>query len=81
MSDKQYQNEPGKGVLFRNRFKEDNERRPDFVGSLNVEGVDYELAAWQNTSKGGLKYLSVRMGDEVREKEAKVAETDTDVPF
>ena len=81
MSDKQYQNEPGKGVLFRNRFKEDNERRPDFVGSVNVEGVDYELAAWQNTSKSGIKYLSLRMGDEVKEKEAKSDEKESDVPF
>jgi len=81
MSDKQYQNEPGKGVLFRNRFKEDNEKRPDFVGSLNVEGVDYELAAWQNTSKGGVVYLSLRMGDEVREKKSEESSDNNEVPF
>ena len=81
MSDR-YANEPGKGVLFRNRFKEENEKRPDFVGSLNVEGVDYELAAWQNTSKNGVKYLSLRLGEEVQEKENEVTEkTDDEVPF
>jgi|TARA_Y100000310_G_scaffold84285_1_gene81099 uncharacterized protein (DUF736 family) len=78
MSDK-YANEPGRGVLFRNRFKEENEKRPDFVGSLNVDGVDYELAAWQNTSKNGVKYLSLRLGDEVKEKEAE--KKDEEVPF
>ena len=36
-------NEPGRGVLFRVRDKQ-NPKGPDLKGGLNLDGVEYELA-------------------------------------
>lgn len=43
-------------VLFK-QDKGDNPSRPDYTGSINVEGKEYRLAAWISESKSGLKYL------------------------
>ena len=51
-------NKPGRGVLFKVRDKK-NENAPDWKGGLNVNGVEYELAAWECISGRGLPYLSV----------------------
>lgn len=47
-----------RGSLFKND-KGDNEKRPDYTGSLNVEGTDYKLSAWIKESKDGKKYMSI----------------------
>jgi hypothetical protein len=57
-------NEPydntNRGELFRND-KEGNERRPDYRGKLNINGVDYRLSGWVRTPKnGGKKFLSLK---------------------
>ena len=76
-----------RGVLFKND-KQGNESRPDYRGTLNVNGQDFWISAWVKYSKAGNKYLSLS----VRPKEAK-AETerqpaapaaaafDDDIPF
>lgn len=46
------------GVLFKND-KGDNEKRPDYKGSAEIEGVQYWVSAWiRDTSKG--KCLSMK---------------------
>jgi hypothetical protein len=48
------------GALFAND-KEGNERRPDYRGKLNINGVDYRLSGWVRTPKnGGKKFLSLK---------------------
>ena len=47
-----------RGALFRNDRKE-QEKQPDYTGSLNVEGVDYWLSAWLRESKEGKKFFSM----------------------
>jgi len=47
-----------RGALFKNN-KQGNERRPDYTGTLNVAGTDYQLSAWLKSSKGGDKYMSL----------------------
>ena len=47
-----------RGALFKNDRKE-SEKHPDYKGTLNVGGVDYELAAWLKTSNAGKKYMSL----------------------
>ena len=49
------------GVLFANNYKEEGDSRPDFVGSLDVNGAEYRLAGWKNTSKAGKRYISVKV--------------------
>lgn len=56
---KQYDNEL-RGVLFKNEDKQ-SDSHPDYKGSATVEGVDYFLDAWINTSDSGRKYMSLRM--------------------
>ena len=48
------------GALFKNGRKESPEH-PDHQGSLNVEGVEYWLSAWEKTSRSGEPYLSIAM--------------------
>lgn len=47
-----------RGAMFKND-KEGNEKRPDYTGSLNVEGKDYKLSAWIRAAKSGDKFLSI----------------------
>ena len=57
------------GALFKND-KDGNENRPDYKGSLNVNGVDYWISSWVKTSKKGDKYmsLSVQNKEDVHKK-------------
>lgn len=47
---------PGTGVLF-HRKAEGN--RPTLSGACNIDGVDYEVAGWERTSKAGKEYISL----------------------
>jgi len=53
----QYDNEKS-GVLFKND-KEGNEKRPDYKGSIQIEGVEYWLSAWIKDGKKG-KFMSLK---------------------
>lgn len=46
------------GALFKND-KQGNENRPDYTGSINVEGTEYWISSWLKTSKAGKKYMSL----------------------
>ncbi len=48
------------GVVFPTKEKK-TENSPDFSGNLKVEGVVYSVACWQNTSKAGKPYITMRM--------------------
>jgi len=71
-------------VLFVND-KEGNEKRPDFTGTALWNGEEIKVAVWENTSKGGKRYLSGQLqrpyngaggsGDVNRSAEG------TDIPF
>lgn len=54
----QYDN-TNRGALFRND-KQGNEKRPDYRGSLNVDGVEFKLSAWIRDKKDGSgKFMSL----------------------
>ncbi len=57
------------GVLFVNQYKEQGDSRPDFVGSLDVDGTEYRLAGLKNTSKAGKRYISVKVEDSKPQEE------------
>ena len=46
------------GALFKND-KEGNEKRPDYKGKLNVDGVEYRISSWLKTSASGMKFMSL----------------------
>ena len=57
------------GVLFKND-KDGNEKRPDYKGSAEIEGVQYWVSAWiRDTAKG--KCLSMKY--ERKEQQAQAA--------
>ena len=48
-----------KGVLFKND-QGDNPKRPQYRGSLNVGGTDYNISAWiRESRKDGSKFMSL----------------------
>lgn len=54
------------GVLFKNQSE--NEKAPAYKGKINVDGKDYELAAWIREGKNG-KFMSLKV-QEPRQKQA-----------
>jgi hypothetical protein len=46
------------GVLFRNDRRE-NDRQPEFTGSITVAGVSYWLSAWVKEGRSGVKFFSL----------------------
>ena len=49
------------GVLFKND-KGDNPKRPDYRGSLNVGGVEYNISGWiRKSQKTGDSFLSLKI--------------------
>ena len=54
-----YDNER-KGVLFKNDDKREGKKDPDYRGSATLNGVDYWVSAWVNTSRrDGSKYMAL----------------------
>ena len=68
------------GVLFKNQSE--NEKAPAYKGKINVDGKDYELAAWIREGKSG-KFMSLKV-QEPRQKQAPQKDFDSmedDVPW
>ena len=57
MSDKQW-DDTNRGVMFDND-KAGNPNRPDYKGTINVEGTEYRISAWHKKSKGGVPFISM----------------------
>lgn len=51
-----------RGALFIND-KEGNEKRPDFTGTINVDGRELRLAAWKAEAKSGVQYLQLKVSE------------------
>ena len=81
-----------RGVLFKNTDKR-NENSPDYTGEINVKGTKQNLSAWVQTSKTGMKYLSLKVRDPLPPQETAPAPAppqqampqdgpiDDDIPF
>ena len=51
------------GALFSNAVNKKTDKHPDYKGKALVNGKDMNMSAWINTSKAGMKYLSVSFDD------------------
>lgn len=74
-----------RGSLFKNTKKEED-RHPDYNGSINVEGTEYWLNAWiKESKKDGTKFFSLSVKekqDSPRQSSAPTRKTkDDDLPF
>lgn len=56
MANQQYTDEM-RVTLFPND-KQGNEKRPDYRGTLQIDGVKYKLSVWNRTAKSGKAFLS-----------------------
>lgn len=60
-----YELREGQGSLLTN--EKQNDRQPDFKGSIMIKGVLYNISAWNRTSQNGRQYISLqaeeRQGD------------------
>jgi|TARA_Y100000401_G_C8325351_1_gene227856 uncharacterized protein (DUF736 family) len=61
----QYDN-TNSGALFKNNNKE-KETQPDMSGVVNVGGKEFRVAAWNNESKKGARYLSLKLSEKTEE--------------
>lgn len=55
------------GALFTND-QGDNPKRPNYKGSLNIGGKDYEIAAWNRTAKSGKEYISLKVEEKTNQQ-------------
>ena len=77
------------GTLFINSYKEKGDKKPDLKGKININGEEYELAAWSKVfQKEGKdqKMLSLRVSPPYKKEEPKPKATATpsgedDLPF
>jgi len=56
-----YQQKEGQGSLFKN--EKQNDRQPDFKGTIMIKGTLYNISAWNRTSQNGREYLSLQADD------------------
>lgn len=69
------------GVLFENDQK-GNEKAPNRKGTINVEGKEYWISAWDKTSQKGQDYISLSVQPkEDRFDEVKEAVESDSIPF
>jgi uncharacterized protein (DUF736 family) len=73
-----------RGVLFKND-KDGNDKRPDYKGTCEIDGVPFKMSAWVQTSKNdGKKYMSIRFEHKEQTPVAASAtesDDDTGLPF
>ena len=74
------------GALFKNDKKSD--KQPDYRGPLNVDGKDFEVAAWLKKSKAGASFMSLSIQekdswkkDAPKKQPVLDEDFDDDVPF
>lgn len=85
MADKQY-DDRNRIAIFRND-KGENAKRPDYRGTIDIEGAAYKCSLWKRTSQKGETFLSGSV-EPAQPKPAPVAAAATiapasteDVPF
>lgn len=73
-------------ALFKND-KGDNPKRPDYTGTANVDGIEFQLSAWIREGKNG-KFMSgtVQPKNEARQPagtkpKPNLPEEDPEIPF
>jgi uncharacterized protein (DUF736 family) len=69
-----------KGVLFQNYDKK-TDKSPDYSGSLNVNGIDFNLAGWKKQSKKGTTFLSLSVSAKQDSPKSQAPDFDDSIPF
>jgi hypothetical protein len=76
-----YEPKDGQGSLFKND-KDGVETRPDYKGSIRIDGTDYWLSAWiKEGEKGKWMSMSAQPKDAPRAKSKAEPLGDSEIPF
>lgn len=71
-----YEQKAGDGVLFKNKYKQDGDKKPDWKGSgLDLQGNKIELAGWIKQGKGG-EFISLKLSVPMERKDPPPEKTD-----
>jgi hypothetical protein len=70
-----------RGVLFNERDKKQTDKDRDYGGQGNLNGVEFWISAWINTSKKGAKYLSLRLKPKEVESSGTQVDIADEIPF
>jgi len=62
-----YQQREGQGSLFKN--DKQNDRQPDFKGSILIKGITYNISAWNRTSQNGREYISLQAEERAQDSQ------------
>ena len=86
MSKKEFKLEKGRGWLFKNGFKdqtnEEDAKKPDYTGNLNVDGDIIKLSLWKAKTKKGDVMLKLSIYEpQGGAKPTNEALSDDDLPF
>ena len=60
-------NDDNRGAAFPRQS--DNPKAPKWSGPVKIEGRDYEISIWEQTSKSGKDFLSLKFGPPWQPKE------------
>ena len=71
-----YEQKDNEGALFINKKKK-KDTDPNVSGGALIDGVEYWVSAWTNTSKAGEKYQKLSFTP----KDEQPVKSDGDVPF
>lgn len=82
-----YELREGSANCFKNNFKEDGDKKPDFTSNMLVNGEERRVAIWKKVTKGGDAYLGVSILPDTFKSAAKPStgtgfdDMSDDVPF
>lgn len=57
------ENKQNSGAIFKNKYKTEGDYKPDYKGTVNIDGVNKEIALWVRTDKNGGEYFSVKISE------------------
>ena len=58
------ENEPNSGALFKNKYKEEGDSKPDWSGPwVNERGDEMRIGFWFRTSKAGNPYIYAKVDE------------------
>lgn len=68
-----FEHKEGQGSIFRN--EKQNDRQPDYKGTIVIGGTTYEIAGWVKKSQKGTSYMSLQASVPKKRKEQPSAST------
>lgn len=58
-----YEFNEGQGSLFKNKYKQEGSRQPEYQGQAKIDGKMMRISAWVRQSQSGEKYFSLAISE------------------